>query len=157
MSETVMTGDGMRIMPLMPAGAYKTYTVLSPVQTHFRPATCAEVDCPPYLHGWRTAVDEATDLGQGQAYYIRSESGRRCTEHRDEAGMTVFTFDAGQRCFASGEHRVRLDRPEHFLVRGGDWRGDPSGHRPYVHASPDDWVEDFALHQQRITDEIEKG
>ena len=151
----INSGEGMRIEPQRPAHAYKTYQIITPLTTHFRPGTCDEVDCPQQAHGWRTAVDEATELGQRQAHYIRSESRRKYSEARSPEGLTVFTFEAGQRCFA--EHRVRLDRPEHFLVRGGDWRGDPYGGRPYVHSSPDDWVEDFALHQQGVADQIEKG
>lgn len=151
------SNEGMRIVPELPAHAYKTYQIITPLSTHFRPATCTEVDCPQQAGGWRTTVDERTNLGQGQAHYIRSESGRRFTEHRDEAGLTVFTFEAGQRCFAADKHRVRLDRPEHFLVRGGDWRGDPMGGRPFLHSSPDNWVEDFALHQQDVSERIERG
>lgn len=142
-----------RITPVLPTTAFKTYQVVAPPSTHWRPATCAEVDCGGFLHGWRSLIDERTALGQQQAHYIRRESRRKHTEHRDEAGLTVFDFEAGQRCFAP--HKVRLDRPEVYLVRGGDWRGNPAG-QVRRHANAADWTEDFALHQERLADQIER-
>ena len=87
----------------------KNYQLLRPLQTHWREATCKEVDCPHWLMGWETYIDEGEGLGQMQAAYIRHESGRHFTERRDEAGLTVFTFPQGQRCFRSN-HRLPLDR-----------------------------------------------
>ena len=146
-----------RITPNAPPAAYKTYAIRSPLATHFRPATCAEVECQAHTKGWRTAVDESTDLGQRQAYYIRKQSGRRFSEHRDEAGLTVFEFEAGQRCFRSDEHRVSLQRPENFLVLGGDYRGNPMRTPAHKHTRPEFWVEDFANHQDKIADRRKAG
>ena len=136
-----------RITPQMPASAYKTYQILSPVATHYRTGTCDEAGCLAYQHGWQTNVDEATDLGQRQAHYIRTLCGRRFTERRTELGITAFTFQPGQKCFAT--HKVPLDRPEFYVVRGGDWRGNPRG-EVRRHSSGDSWVNDFAEHQDRI-------
>jgi hypothetical protein len=144
-----------RIDPVGPVQAYKTYGIYTPLATHFRAATCAEVECSRYLNGWETRVDETTDLGQAQAHYIRRDSGRGFSESRD-AGLTVFRFEPGQRCFASDTHRTRIERPEIFIARGGDHRGNPTG-QVTKHTSPAHWVEDFAEHQQRIADEIERG
>lgn len=137
-----------RIDPAGPAHAYKTYAISSPIATHTRPGTCEEAGCLAYWHGWQTSVDEATELGQRQAHYIRTMSGRRFTERRTEIGLTAFTFEAGQKCFA--EHRVSLDRPELYIVREGDWRGNPRGTDAYVHSGPDAWVNDFGDHQNKI-------
>lgn len=144
-----------RIPPVGPAAAYKTYQVLAPKATHFRPATCTEVECPNQALGWRTVIDENTDLGQKQGYYIRKESGRRFVEERMPDGLTSFTFEAGQTCFT--DHQVSLERPELFLVRGGDHRGDPTGARPYQHTGPDQWLDDFATHQDGIAEELARG
>ena len=126
-----------------------------------RAATCAEVDCGAYLHGWQTTVDESTDLGQGQAHYIRKNSGRRFVESRvlsDEGvPLTAFRFEAGQRCFRADEHRARLERPEIYLVRDGDWRGNPRGTEPRRHASAADWVDDFANHQETLANRLKEG
>jgi len=146
-----------RIVPNAPAAAYKTYAIRSPLATHFRPATCAEVECQAYAKGWKTIVDERIDLGRRQAYYIRKESGRRFFEHRGEAGLTCFDFEAGQRCFRSGEHRVSLRRPENFVVLGGDWRGNPLGSPSVKHVKPEFWIEDFQDHQTRLRDARERG
>lgn len=134
-----------RIQPVGPVHAYKTYEIASPVATHYRDGTCEEAGCLAHAHGWKTTVDESTDLGQRQAHYIRTLSGRRFVEARTEVGLTAFTFEAGQKCFTT--HKVPLDRPEFYVVRGGDWR-----HlgRPHLHTSPDAWVNDFAEHQDQI-------
>jgi hypothetical protein len=108
------------------------------------------------VNGWQSTIDESTVLGQQQAHYIRKQSGRAFTESRTEGALTVFSFEAGQRCFDAGNHRARLDRPELYLVRGGDWRGNPTGEQRQ-HANAADWVEDFGEHQQRIADQIERG
>jgi hypothetical protein len=140
-----------RIVPALPAAGYQTYQISAPLATHWQPATCAEVDCPDHLNGWQTVVDETTELGQRQAHAIRRLLGRRFTEEPGgfgiaqvpSAGMTVFTFEAGQKCFR-GPHKKRIEREERFFVTGGDWRGNPAGMPRRVHTKPDFWVEDMA-------------
>lgn len=155
--QTVPSPEGQRLPPTMPVGAYKTYQIVSPVATHWRKATCAEVDCDHYVNGFRTRVDERLELGQKQAHYIRKESGRRFTEDRDDAGLTVFTFEPGQRCFASDSHKLPLERPELYLTRPGDWRGNPTGERPYQHTKPEFWVEDFSINQDNLKSRMDRG
>lgn len=142
-----------RIDPKMPPTSYKTYQILAPTATHWRPATCAEVDCAAYLHGWSTTVDESTELGAKQAHHIRRESGRGFTEDRTYGGLTTFFFEPGQRCFRASEHKAQV-RPEHYLIRPGDWRdlGEPRRL-----GSAQSWVDDFGEHQQRVADEIQRG
>jgi hypothetical protein len=143
-----------RIEPKLPVEAVKTYGIRKPIATHFRPGSCTEAGCANMAHGWRTVIDEATDLGQRQAHYIRKESGRRFTETRDDAGLTTFTFEAGQTCFA--QHQISLEREPFYVVRGGDWRGNPRGD-VRRHVSPDDWVDDFANHQNELADRLSQG
>lgn len=144
-----------RLEAKLPTAAMKTYQILAPAASHFRPATCAELDCPAHAHGWRTTLDESTDLGKTQAWYIRNKSRRRFVEDRDQApGLTTFTFEPGQKCFA--QHQERLDRPALFVVRGGDWRGNPTG-ESRMHANGDDWVDEFANHQDKLADQIQQG
>lgn len=143
-----------RLNPRMPVGAYKTYQVSAPVATHTRAATCDEAGCQQHTNGWVSPIDERTELGRQQAWYIRNESGRRFREDRDQLpGVTMFVFEPGQQCFA--EHRVPLDRPALYVVRGGDWRGNPTG--DIVRRKPDEWVDDFATHQNKLATELEKG
>lgn len=145
-----------RLEPQLPAGAMKTYQVIAPVETHYRRATCAEVECGHYINGWRTPIDESTDLGKRQAYYLRNNSGRHFTEDRNlMPGLTMFTFEAGQTCFSA--HQVRLDKPEVYLVKGGDWRGNPAGTKSKQHANAADWVEDFSKHQDALKTRLNQG
>jgi hypothetical protein len=143
-----------RLDPVAPAAAYQTFQVAAPLSTHWRPGTCAEAGCTAHLHGWQTSVDETTDLGQRQAHYIRHDTTRRHTERRADTGLTVFAFEPGQTCFG-GQHRIRLDREERFLIRGGDWRGNPRGDRRETTAAG--WVDDFGEHQETLADQFGKG
>jgi hypothetical protein len=143
-----------RVDPQMPAANYKTYQISAPLSTHFRVATCQEVQCAAWIRGWTTVVDAATDLGGRQANYIRLKSGRHFTF--TQAGTVVtFRFPPGQRCFR--EHQTRLDRAEIFVVRGGDWRGNPRGVEPRVHRRAADWVDDFAEHQDKLATRLAQG
>lgn len=158
-----------RATPQLPAHLTKTYSVWSPIETHYRQATCAEVECAAWRGGWRTVVDEQTPLGARQAAYIRQtgvtdhlvasaavalQGARRYTEHM-EGPLTVFVFPAGTRCFTP--HHVPSGRPELYVVRDGDWRGNPRRTPPRRHTRPEHWVEDFAEHQGRLSAAIEKG
>lgn len=140
-----------RIQPVGPASAYKTYRVDTPHDRMLR-STCEDTGCAAWQNGWQSLIDESTPQGQAQAAYIRHQSGRTFRERRTGAGLTVFEFESGQRCFA--DHKTR---PEIYSVRGGDHRGNPAGLRPVKHARAQDWVEDFGEHQQRIADQIERG
>ena len=144
-----------RLPPKLPATAVKTYSLTAPRTTHTRPGTCAEADCPSLARGWLSVIDESTDLGQRQAAYIRRDSGRKFVEARNPLGLTEFTFDPGQACFV--EHRVPLEREPLYVVRDGDWRGNPRGTAARIHARPEHWVEDFAEHQQGLLDRFNQG
>lgn len=138
-----------RVEPQAGPEAYKSYVIAAPLSTHWRPATCEEAGCEAFLNGWRTVVPADSP----QAAYIRGDRSRSCRmEIRD--GMAEFTFGPGQTCFA--QHRARLDRPERFLITGGDHRGNPRG-TPPVELRPDQWQEDMAGHLDRLKSEIERG
>jgi hypothetical protein len=150
MSHTV----GGRFPPAMPAAAYKTFQIAAPLATHWNVVTCADAECQAHEFGWRTVIDEGTSLGQRQAHYIRKESGRKYTEERQPDGLTAFSFDAGQKCFA--QHKGRNMRPERFVERDGDHRGNPTRRRREF-ARPDEWVDSFATHQDRLRTIVERG
>lgn len=147
-------------MPKPGPEAYKTYQIFAPLSTHFVPATCAEVDCPRYLNGWRTTLDPTNADHEWLCEWIRKRSKRKFEEFRRPDGLVEFTFASGQECFAKAErrpHMRRLDRPEHFLVRDGDNRGNPFGTRARLHQRPEHWVEDFAEHQDRLARVQQRG
>lgn len=140
-----------RIEPIGPVQAYKTYAVHSPLASHFKEVPCQAVDCNAYAHGWLTMVDVATDLGRQQAGYIRNHSGRSFVV--SELGtMVTFTFPPGQQCFQT--HRAALEREPICSVRGGDWRAVTT---PPRQMRADDWVDDFANHQDRLKTRVERG
>jgi hypothetical protein len=144
------------VLPKAGPGSFKTYQLLAPRATHHRPATCQETGCKALQYGWKTVVDESAALGQAQAHYIRRESGRKFREDRELVkGLTIFVFDAGQTCF--NQHTAPLERDPMFIVKDGDYRGNPRGTRPRVHKRAADWVEDFAEHQSGLANELEKG
>jgi len=145
--------DLSRIQPLMGPEAYKTYEMRSPLATHFRPGTCAEAQCAHYLNGWQVHVEKLT----AELLHAAKTSGRKYTEQQLAPGQTYLVFEAGQPCFRHREHRIRVDRPPLYVVRDGDYRGNPRRTKARLHQRPENWVEDFATHQQAIADEIEKG
>jgi hypothetical protein len=139
-----------RIQPVGGPQRYKTYGASAPISTHFRKATCAEVDCPNYLNGWRVRVE---GLDPEMLHTARS-CGRKFTELSVKEGESYLVFEAGQPCFATSKHRLRLERDFRYLVANGDWRG-LSNTR--VHTRFEFWQEDFALHQDMVATRLERG
>lgn len=131
----------------VPAHLMKTYQAVSPR----RPATCEQAGCQAYLYGWQTVVPADSP----QAVYIRKASGRGFTETRDEAGLAVFTFEPGQRCFASDRHTVPWEGRERFFERGGDLQRNAGGRREHVRAG--DWVDSFANNMISVKELAERG
>lgn len=142
-----------RIQPQLPVEAVKTYQVASPIRSHYRRASCKEVRCPNYEHGWRTVLPASShDL-----IATLRRSGRKITSETVRPdGMVEFIFEAGQPCFESSKHVTSLEREPLYIVKGGDWRGNPRGER-MRHANADDFVDDFANHQQKLADRMEQG
>jgi hypothetical protein len=167
MTSTIWTPDGQRIAPELPASAFTTYQIVSPIRTHFGPATCEAVSCPNFLHGFAIILNEQGSAEHARAaHYIRHDRLRKHLETRTGDGLVRFEFQPGQSCFAAQngtwdaatpQHKTRLDRDELYFRRPGDWRGNPTGERPYQHKRPEHWVEDFAENQDRLIDQINKG
>jgi hypothetical protein len=135
------------IVPALPSQHFKTYEIIAPLQTHFRPATCEEFECEAWRNGWKTIVP----MNSEAALYIRSgSSGRRFEETTSiDSTMAEFLFAPGQKCFAADRHRVPLEREPLYVARGGDARGNPMRERR-VHTRASDWQEDFAGHLDRV-------
>jgi hypothetical protein len=128
---------------------HKMYIIDAPLVSHFRPGTCAEANCGPHLHGWRSGPFNPLHSEDAvRIAYIRQGSERRFTEESTPSGI-VFTFEPGQRCFGSDRHRVPLEREPNYLVREGGGL--------ITHGRADQWVDDFATHQQGIADARERG
>jgi hypothetical protein len=143
-----------RVPPKMPAAAYQTYAVVRPKRTHWRKATCQQVECPHWLKGWRQTIDLNTPLGQEQARYIKQHSGRAYTKIGQFNGVVELEFPAGQQCFT--EHRVPLDRDSLFQLKGGDWRGNPAG-VPTRTLSPVAWRDNYGENQEKLAEIARRG
>lgn len=132
----------------------KTYAIVRKDGVHMRPATCAEVECEQWAHGWVTRVPRGSKMAQ----FIEGNTHGRTWAEVDTHGAPEreFRFLAGQPCFRSSTHRRPIEREPLFVVRDGDWRGNPRG-TPAVQRTADDWVDDFANHQQQIAEARDRG
>lgn len=122
---------------LTPVNRMVTHAILAPMETHWKKATCEEYGCLPFHHGW--SVNTA---GMSAHLVHRAKkSGRKFIIEHDAAGSEVLIFEPGQPCFRVSEHRVRIQRPEFFVRRNGDWRGNPDGPHatPMVFSGADSW------------------
>jgi hypothetical protein len=147
-----------RITPALSPQHMKTYAIVVPRATHTRPATCAEIECEPWKHGWACTVTENSPeeslLLQAAAGTVDGHMRRYYRPYKDEDGFLRYVFGPGQPCFAASSHRVPLEREPVHLVKSGDWRATTG--EPFVHTRGEHWVEDFGEHQQRIHDQRER-
>lgn len=141
-----------RIQPVGQVQDYKTYQIMSPLKSHWRPATCAETDCPQYLKGWRIRVEGLPP----EMLHTAKTSGRKYTELNVAEGENWLVFEAGQPCFRAHEHRAILDKQELFIVRDGDFRGNPTG-QVRKHTRAEHWVEDMAENLDSVNRRIQQG
>jgi hypothetical protein len=105
--------NGLRKAPI---NLMQKFRIARPKKTHWRNATCSEVNCKPYQKGFRTIVGKDTQ----QAAYIRGHlkiggftCGRPYQEQITADGMAIFTFPAGTECFDS--HPVQVGRGDIFI------------------------------------------
>lgn len=115
------------------------------ITNDLRPATCVEVGCLDYHHGWRVRVDA---LSEADLHAMRT-SGRRY--HVLDVGEHEhwWVFEPGQPCFRVSTHQAPVGRPELYLV------GDRGTVRRYDRA--DQWVDDCATHTETIVDKLKEG
>lgn len=141
-----------RLVPQLPAQAFKSYGVRYPLATHWRDATCQEVECPAYRLGWDSVVDVSTELGQAQFDYLFHDKSRSFTTEKVGGTLVRFHYPPGNTPFKGPEHahRVKADRPPLMVVTGGDWRGNPRGDATVVHKNAEEWADDFSTHQDRL-------
>lgn len=139
-----------RVQPVGPVQVYQTFQAAAPLSTHWRKATCAEVDCAHYINGWATTVLAGSD---DEALIRRA--GRAFVVERQQGGFLRFVFHAGQPCFKAHQHKVPLERDPLFIVRGGDWRANTGLIRQHTRGV--DWVDHFATHQDQLIARQNRG
>lgn len=115
------------------------YKILRPVETHSVSATCEEVDCPNYLHGWRVPLSAITS----QHLQDLKAGGWKYTVTRLGETDGYLEFEAGQRCFTA--HVRQLERDPLWLRNS------------FRHSGVDAWHDDFATNQDRLKTLIERG
>lgn len=95
------------------------FSILWPLSTHWRQASCREVNCPRYVLGFTVKLDESIESHHGAAEDVRHKYGMEFVEYKDAEGLTTFEFSPGQECFEgrAGRHRIKLDRPEVLTQR----------------------------------------
>lgn len=145
--------------PRLPVHVMKTYGVRAPLSTHWRPAGCRESGCPYYLNGWRVHIERITQRANGEFLLSRiKRSGKRFRTVDLGPGQTFLEFEAGQSCFDGDamRHKVSVGRPELFVVRGGDWRGNPRGEQR-VHHNMADWIDDMSEHRDKLMTRLAQG
>lgn len=139
-----------------PVHTMRTFQIDQPLKTHFRAARCAEVECPAWRSGWRMGYDLGDPERAAAARWIRDKSGRSYTyviTGEPPAQKVTFTFPAGQECFTT--HRVPLDREPFYVVRGGDFRGNPQRLRQRENA--DTFIDRWASDLDKLSEVRERG
>lgn len=126
------------------------HRILNPPETHFRPASCAEVDCEHYLNGWRVRVEGLPP----ELVHTARTSGRRFEELQVAEGETYLMFEAGQPCFKAATHRTNVGRTPLYVVDTPQDNGRIHRRR---HSSSESWTDDFHSHTDAILGAINKG
>lgn len=142
-----------RIEPVGQASDYKTYQVSAPKSSHFRKATCEEIGCPNYLKGWKIHLEALSEALKDAV----KKSGKKYKLMPVSEGQTYLVFEPGQPCFDESKHVTRMEKPEIYVVRDGDWRGNPRRTQARKHTRAEFWLEDFSEHQDKIKTQIERG
>lgn len=148
-----------REIPKLPAEAMKTYSIRAPKDTHWRAAGCQEANCANYLNGWRIRIEKITAMANGELLLRDIKgSGKRFRVVDEGIGKTYWEFEAGQNCFDGDlmRHKVRIGKPELFIVRGGDWRGNPRGEQR-VHTGIADWIDDMTENRDKLMTRLAQG
>ncbi len=108
----------------------KMRLVYTPMKGYWRDATCEEVDCTHYLHGWSLPLDfsptqKPKDLLNAQgAHHFIENSGRKYTNRWDYS-VCIYQFEPGQTCFRQDKqathHKLPIQRDPVFLhITGPD-------------------------------------
>jgi len=148
-----------RLPPKLPVTARRTFGLYRPPSAIAeRPATCAEVDCRHWREGWITRIPNASGDNKDLLDHVRRNSGRTFTDITalDDGDTRVLLFGPGQTCFDAAAHRTRCDFEPLYVVRDGDYRGNPTGYTQ-THSRADHWVEHFGGHWDRLRTAYERG
>lgn len=136
--------------PKMGPQHYRTFGGEAPLTTHFRRATCKEVNCAAYENGWSFNKKVLTPGD----YYKVTHAGKRYREVTIAPGETYLVFEAGQFCF--DRHRMRIQRPDIFYTGRGDWRIFNRSHAKVI-PTAEEFTERFGSHVELVKEVIKRG
>ena len=140
MRSSLLLIEGGRLKMIQPTDKYQ---VTWPKNTHFRRATCQEVDCDQFLKGWVTIkiqIDSTEDC------YIRNDKTRKSVGVRMEDNTMSYFFEAGQPCFRS--HRATSKKPPLLTV---NQPGRESARLIRANMDFDEWTDRFNEQSYRST------
>lgn len=141
-----------RVPVKLEAASMTTYALEMPFKTHSRPISCAQALCQKRENGWKMGYDLTKPEAVAAANLIAG-MGKKYT-HEIIGTNVIFTFEAGQDCFEG--HSVSLEREPFYIKRNGDWRGNPRNEL-MQHDNGENWVDDFANHQDKLATRLEQG
>ena len=113
------------------------YQVTWPKESHWRRATCGEVDCPRYILGWDTTVE----ANSPQYDFIRADKERQYRAEVTGEGLITLHYPPGQRCFGSN-HWVKVD-PERGPWLTKNLPGLEAGRVELNAMEPARWMDEF--------------
>lgn len=150
-------GGPNRIEPRGPVSMYRTYQLSQPVGTHWRRATCREVECEQFTKGWTTILDLKVQQQAAASYYIEHDRSRTHLRTVLRDGRVSYWFEPGQEFFSSDDHAhlVPLERDPFAIIRDGDYRGNDTGRVERVPLS--EWAERFGENQLNLKEAQDRG
>jgi len=146
----------------MTVATNQRFTLSQPLDTHFRPATCEEVDCPQHLFGWVTVLDRECDvrliddiLKSGRHFTrMRSEEASQRASKDLPPGMLAFVFPPGQQCFR--QHVMPVGREPFLAYQRGVAMGAGGAFVPVEDRRQHVKVSDFTEHFNEEADGIRR-
>ena len=118
------------------------YQITWPKDTHFRKATCEEVECPHFIKGWITRVV----IGSPQDQYIKQDKTRNQVGVKTSEGQIDYYYEPGQQCFRT--HTTKVERAPFFTL---NQPGRESGRLIRSNMDFDRWTDGFNEESYRAT------
>lgn len=134
---------------------HQTFEISAPLPTHWRPASCEEVECRAFMRGFKIELDASTDEGARALADIAAVYGKAWMT-RIGPTMVRFTAPPGTPCFRRAQHRLPLERDPLFRLKDGAPGQYRRGMRSVI-MNEGEWLDRFAEHQGSIADARQRG
>lgn len=137
---------------------HRTFSVVTPPDTHTEPATCEQVNCQRWSEGFAVLLDTSTQGGRDRYDWIYANPGGRQWYRTVEGDVTRLDYPPGNRCY--DQHRRILDKPAVLLVRKGAHSDRRVVDRLPVerrHVNGADFMDDLRTHTDSVLEHQRKG